>query len=48
MEDFLKYLDEWELDANTREGEYSKTERKMMQLSRETLEGLRMTSIKDV
>ncbi len=41
--DFLKYLDDWEASAMAREG-FTDEERKKMILSRETLDGLHMTS----
>ena len=40
--DFLNYLDDWEDSANSQE-DLSKSEQNRLCLSRETLEGLRMT-----
>ena len=39
---FLKYLQDWEDCVHSREG-FSKAEAQKMQLSRETVEGLRIT-----
>ena len=39
---FLKYLQDWEDCVHSREG-FSKAEMQKMQLSRETIEGLRIT-----
>ena len=41
-DDFLQYLDEWEASADSRI-ELTKSDRNRLCLSRETLEGLRMT-----
>ena len=43
--DFLGYLDEWEASVRAREG-FTKAEKKSMTLSKETLEGLRLTGIR--
>ena len=40
--EFLDYLDEWEDDASSRD-DLTKSEQNRQCLSRETLEGLRMT-----
>ena len=42
--DFLNYLDDWEDNANS-QADLSKSEQNRLCLSRETLEGLRMTGI---
>ena len=42
--DFINYLDEWEESANGRE-DLSESEKHKLCLSRETLEGLRFTSM---
>lgn len=42
MNDFLGYLDEWDLSVQNRE-EFTDAEKKKMCLSEETLGGLRMT-----
>ena len=42
QKDFLDYLDGWEKEVSERQG-VSKPEKKRMCLSRETLEGLRIT-----
>ena len=41
--DFLKYLEEWEIEAST--SGRSPSEQKKMCLSEETIEGLRITSM---
>jgi len=43
-EDFLNYLDDWKDACKKRAGNFSKKERLNMQLSRQTLSGLRQTS----
>lgn len=42
--DFLGYLDEWEASVHVREG-FTRAEKALMTLSKETLEGLRLTGI---
>ena len=42
--DFLGYLDDWEASVNAREG-FSKAEKASMTLSKETVEGLRLTGV---
>ena len=39
----LGYLDEWETSVKNRQGKFTAAERTKMCLSRETLDGLRMT-----
>ena len=46
-EEFLPYLERWEESVSKREG-YSKVEEKMMLLSQETRNGLRITGMCDV
>ena len=41
-EEFLGYLDEWEASVQQRPG-FTRAEKKMMTLSGETLEGLKIT-----
>lgn len=43
-EDFLSYLDEWERSVETRK-ELSASEKSKLTISRETLEGLRITGM---
>ena len=42
-ETFLKYLDDWKADTQSRKG-FNKAEQRMMYLSSETSDGLKMTS----
>jgi hypothetical protein len=42
-EDFIQYLDNWAKEVAERPGDYSKTERSKMLLSKETVEGLKIT-----
>ena len=42
--DFLGYLDEWEASVSAREG-FTRAEKASMILSKETLEGLRLTGM---
>lgn len=42
--DFIEYLDEWEASAYGQE-DLSETEKQKLCISRETLEGLRLTSM---
>ena len=42
--DFLGYLDEWEASVRVREG-FTRADKTSMTLSKETLEGLRLTGI---
>ena len=42
--DFLGYLDKWEASVRAREG-FTRAEKTSMTLSKETLEGLRLTGI---
>ena len=42
---FLQYLDDWQKSVEQRPGDYSAGARKKMQLSEETLTGLRITGV---
>ena len=43
QEDFMGYLQEWESSVQEREGDFTQAERNKMQLSHETLQGLKIT-----
>ena len=45
QEDFMGYLQEWESSVQEREGDFTQAERNKMQLSHETLQGLKITGI---
>lgn len=44
-DNFLKYLDDWEISVNERQGNFTADDKTKMLLSSETMSGLRMTSI---
>ena len=44
QKDFLGYLDDWEASVTAREG-FSEAEKASMTLSKETVEGLRLTGV---